>query len=228
MQQSLFAIAQPEATTSSNQLHDEVLNQPLKTAVFVVLDLETTGLTPKKNAITELTAIKYQNGQDMGMLSTLVYPTEPIPANLTEITGITNDMVKEAPSVLTVLTDFMAFVGPNPIIVGHNVAFDWGFLTEKLAQNGMGSMADKLQLSQALCTRMLALKAIPGLPNYQGVTVATACGIHNPNPHRAEADVRMSAGILFSLIERLTSKGTLAANATVEDLLAYQGELKTR
>jgi DNA polymerase III epsilon subunit family exonuclease len=227
MQQSLFAMAQPQSTDATTPESD-VLAQPLGSATFIVLDLETTGLTPKKNAITELTAIKYQNGQDLGMFSTLVHPTEPIPANLTDITGITNDMVKDAPSVLTVLTDFMAFVGPNPLIVGHNVAFDWGFLTEKLAQNGMGSMADKLKLTQALCTRMLALKAIPGLPNYQGMTVATACGVKNPNPHRAEADVRMSAGILFNLIERLTANATLGPKATVADLLAYQGELKTR
>jgi DNA polymerase III epsilon subunit-like protein len=70
---------------------------------------------------------------------------------------------------------------------------------------------------------VLAVKTLPGLPSYEGIVVATTCEVYNPNPHRAESDVRMSAGILFELIKRLRAQGQ--PMSTVQDLLAWQGVL---
>lgn len=224
MQQSLFASAiatasEPESAGSAWE------KTPLSQAVFTVIDLETTGLNAKRNAITEVTAIQFQNGKEVKKFSTLVKPTEPIPPECIAITGITNEMVQDAPPLISVLTDLCGFVGPSPVIVGHNVPFDIKFIQEKLSQSGLAGFGDRFALDRALCTKALAVKAIPGLPSYEGIVVATACDVVNPNPHRAEADVRMSAGILFALITRLQGAQTLNPSATVQDLLDFQGSL---
>lgn len=229
MQQSLFsaAVAAPaeESKTTKNTSSNVQYNPDtaLNEAIFTVIDLETTGLNSKKNAITEVTAIQFKNGQEVGKYSTLVKPTENISEEVTQITGITNDMVKDAPALVMVLSELANFVGENPITVGHNVSFDIGFLHEKFEQEGMASFKSRFNITQAFCTKVLAQKAIPGLPSYQGVVVATACGVVNPNPHRAEADVRMSGQILTHLIGKLSHECK-----TVGDLQQYQGALKLR
>lgn len=228
MQQSLFstAVASEPADakqTSTSPTYQYQKETPLNSAVFTVIDLETTGLNAKKNAITEITAIQFKNGEEIGKYSTLVKPTESISEEVIKITGITNDMVKDAPALVMVLSELSNFVGANPIIVGHNVSFDIGFLLEKLEQESLSGFKDRFNINQAFCTKVLAQKALPGLPSYQGVVVATACGVINPNPHRAEADVRMSGQILTHLISKLSNECK-----TVGDLHTYQGELKLR
>jgi DNA polymerase III epsilon subunit family exonuclease len=226
MQQSLFSLFQP--TTSADTPATANLpvlpgERPLEGLVFTVLDIETTGLHPKKNAITEITAIQYlwQNGHptEQRMLTTLVKPNDPISPEIQNITGITEAMVANAPDPRTVLQQFLDLIGPNPVLVGHNVAFDIGFIREKLQQYGLPHAM--VTTAHGVCTRNLARKLVPGLPGYEGVVVAHACGVINDNPHRAEADVRMAAGILFHLLGK-----PLPNVATLADLQAIQGPLK--
>jgi DNA polymerase III epsilon subunit family exonuclease len=225
MQQSLFgSLAGPTVAEEKPAL--PLSQMDLSDAVFSVLDLETTGLNAKRNAITEVTAIQFRNGVEIGKYSTLIKPTEAIPEEVELLTGISNDMVKNAPALVMALSELSAFLGPSPIIVGHNVSFDMGFLKEKISQSGLDVFAERYDLSRAFCTKVLAQKALPSLPSYEGIVVATAIGYHNPNPHRAEADVRMSAAILFSLIEKLQAEN--ATLKTVQDLLVYQGVLSER
>lgn len=224
MQQSLFGnLALSTAPTLEAVPASTLDKLNLEEAVFTVIDLETTGLNAKRNAITEVTAIQFRNGEEVGKYSTLVKPSELITEESELITGITNDMVKNAPAPVMVLSELASFVGESPIIVGHNVSFDIGFLREKLDQFGLGMFIDRFDLTRALCTKALAVKALPGLPSYEGVMVATAVGYHNPNPHRAEADVRMSHGILFELLNRL--KTDQPKIKTVQHLLDWQGAL---
>lgn len=226
MQQSLFgsfaAPSEASAETAAKSL-DRLL---LEDTVFTVLDLETTGLSAKKNGITEVTAIQFKNGIEVGKYSTLIKPTEPIPEEVELLTGISNDMVKNAPALVMVLSELSGFIGESPIIVGHNVSFDMGFLREKVSQNGLDVFLQRYDLSRAFCTKVLAQRALPSLPSYEGIMVATAIGYHNDNPHRAEADVRMSAAILFELIKRLQADN--ASLKTAQDLLNYQGVLSER
>ncbi len=217
MQQSLFAMAVPEPVTEKVE---SVTDKKLTEVVFTVIDTETTGLSAKKNSLTEVTAIQYKNGEEVAKFSTLVKPTEVIPPEVEALTGISNEMVQQAPPLITVLGDLCAFVGPNPVIVGHNVGFDIRFIQEKLEQAGLSAQASRFDITRAFCTKALAVKLFPGLPSYEGIVVATHCGIHNPNPHRAESDVRMSAGILFHIIDRLKEQAQ-----TVQALLDYQGPL---
>lgn len=225
MQQSLFgSFAAPSAAPESTSKPLKQL--PLEEAIFAVLDLETTGLNAKRNSITEVTAILFKNGVEIDKYSTLIKPNEAIPEEVELLTGITNDMVKQAPALVMVLSELSGFLGEAPLIVGHNVSFDMGFLKEKISQSGLDVFADRYDLSRAFCTKVLAQKALPSLPSYEGIVVATAVGYHNPNPHRAEADVRMSAAILFELIKKLQAQD--ANLKTVQDLLNYQGLLSER
>lgn len=221
MQQSLFGNL--ALNTVSESSPSQSLDVVLEDAVLTVIDLETTGLNAKRNAITEVTAIRYRNGEELGKYSTLVKPAEPISEEVEMLTGITNDMVRNAPALVMVLSELSAFVGEAPVIVGHNVGFDINFLQEKVSQSGLGVFAERYDLTRALCTKVLAQKVLPGLPSYEGIVVATTVGYHNPNPHRAEADVRMSAGILFELFKRLKTQEI--APRTVQDLLTWQGPL---
>lgn len=223
MQQSLFASALAVAPEEPALSATTLLETPLEDVVFTVIDTETTGLSPKKNALTEITAIQFKNGVEQGKFSTLVKPSEDIPPEVEALTGISNAMVQQAPPLISVLTDLCAFTGSTPIIVGHNVGFDIRFITEKLQQSGLSSFSHRFDLTRACCTKALAVKLLPGLPSYEGIVVATQCGVVNPNPHRAEADVRMSAGILFQLIERLKKQDPNVK--TLGDLFAFQGVL---
>ncbi len=228
MQTSLFGIAadqnaveeQDGNTVLAESAEGVALDTPLQDAIFTVIDLETTGLNSRKNAITEITAIQYRNGHEIGKYSTLVRPTETVTEESELITGISQDMVKDSPALVMVLGELCAFVGPSPIIVGHNVSFDIGFLKSKLEETGLSVYENRFTMQKSFCTKRLAQKAVPGLPSYEGIVVATTCGVSNPNPHRAEADVRMSAGILFSIIQRLNKDNTTIK--TVQDLLTYQ------
>jgi len=226
MQHSLFGNLALTLDDSPAGAGTDWLSKPLEEAVFTVIDLETTGLNAKRSSITEVTAIQFRNGEQVGIYSTLVKPTESISEEVEMLTGISNDMVKGAPAPIMVLGELAAFVGESPVVVGHNVSFDIGFLREKLTQAGLDVFLNRFELPRAMCTKVLAQKALPGLPSYEGIMVATAVGYHNPNPHRAEADVRMSAGILFELIKRLQEQQPKLK--TVQQLLDWQGPLSER
>ncbi len=218
MQQSLFGSAVQTTGPQENTSLETLVNN----VVFTVIDLETTGLNAAKNSITEITAIKFINGDEQDKYSTLVKPMEAIPQEVEAITGISNDMVAHAPALIMALTELCNFVGDSPIIVGHNVAFDLRFLREKLRQSGLSSFMDRFKPETSVCSKVLAQKTLPGLHSYEGVVVANHCGVYNPNPHRAEYDVRMSAGILFVLLKRLRESSDIT---TLNDLIQYQGEL---
>jgi DNA polymerase III epsilon subunit-like protein len=226
-QASLFSVLQPAVDpTDTGAPWQET---PFEEAEFLVLDLETTGLSAKRNSITEITAIKFKastagEGVALAMFSTLVRPAEPIPPEVEDLTGISNDMVRQAPPLIMVLNDLLQFMGSNPIVVGHNVSFDIEFLREKCESTGLLNGSSLITLERAFCTRRLAQKLLPGLPSYQGIVVATQCGYHNDNPHRAEADVRMAAAILFSLAEKARQQGH--SLKTLGDLQQVQGVLR--
>jgi DNA polymerase III epsilon subunit family exonuclease len=225
IQTSLFSIGLHEDETTEHSV-DSVLQQPFDSAVMTVIDLETTGLSAKKNSITEVTAIQYVNGEEIAKFSTLVQPNDAITPEVEHLTGITAEMVSGAPPLMMVMNDLLKFMGQNPIIVGHNVTFDLGFLKAKCDECGFFGMETRIAVETSLCTRVLATKILPGLPSYEGIVVATQCGYYNPNPHRAEADVRMAAAILFELVKKGRANGQ--AFETVGDLLRFQGQLQLR
>ena len=119
----------------------------------MVVDVETTGFNPKWNELLEIGAVKIVNGVVTETFTRLVRPKRPIPYKIQQLTGITDEMVKDAATPAEVLAEFMTFMG-DAVFVAHNAQFDYGFLREKLNKHLQVEfkppVADTLALSRAL------------------------------------------------------------------------------
>ena len=179
----------------------EVPDPDLADVPFVALDLETTGARAGVSKITEIGAVRIEGFREVGHFSTLVNPLRPIPPIITQITGITQDMVAEAPRIEAVMPDLLEFL-EGAVVVAHNAAFDVGFLNYELQRlNGrkLGEGAiDTLPLARALA---------PGLPNYRLHTVADALGAPVAACHRALADAQAAGHVFVTLAGRLQEQG---------------------
>lgn len=120
---------------------------------YTVLDLETTGLDPTYDEIIEIAAIKYQYGEKVSEFNTLIKPENEIDEYISQLTGITNEMVKDAPEIKKVLPDLMKFLGDS-VIVAHNANFDINFLYDnyKLCFNECfkNDFIDSMRISRRL------------------------------------------------------------------------------
>jgi len=102
---------------------------------FVALDIETTGLSPEYNEIINIGAIRFRNNKPVDQIDILIKPDRSIPPFITNLTGITNGMVKSAPQIAEVLPNVLEFLG-NDTVVGHNVRFDINFINNALTKYG--------------------------------------------------------------------------------------------
>lgn len=149
---------------------------------YVVLDFETTGLSPSKDEIIEMAAIRVVNSKVTDTFSQLVKPSKEIPYKVSDITGITNDMLRDAPSINRVLPHFLEFIG-NDVLVGHNIIdFDSQFLAIACIRFGLALN------NRIVDTLLLAKNAIPSLKNHKLNTVCDFYKIKNKNAHRALSD----------------------------------------
>lgn len=149
---------------------------------YVVLDLETTGLSPRADSITEFAAVVVENGKITREFSRLVKPRKPIPDDVAELTGITNDMVSAAPSINIILPQFLDFIGDN-ILIGYNIGFDSKFIShacQRFRLRYTNKIIDVLPMAR---------KALPDLPNHKLKTVCQNLHITNAHAHRALSDV---------------------------------------
>lgn len=186
------------------------LSTPLFDVTFCVLDLETTGATPKDCEITEIGAVKYRGGELLGSFQILVDPGLPIPPSITILTGITEAMVMDAPRIDTALPSFLEFIG-DAVIVGHNVRFDLSFLNSAAIRLGYGKLENKSVDTAALARRLVRSE----VRNLRlGTLAAHFRSPVKPN-HRALEDARATAHVLHSLLERVGSLGV----TNLDDLL---------
>ena len=126
---------------------------------YVVFDLETTGLDPKNNEIIEIGALKYHNDTLVQELDILVKPKVSIPSNITLLTGITDEMVKNSPSIEEALPIFLDFLS-DLTLIAHNSSFDIGFIESKITELNLKEIAN-----QNIDTVYLARKYIKETPN---------------------------------------------------------------
>ena len=173
----------------------------LADVAFVVVDLETTGARPGTSKITEIGAVRIEGLRQVGSFETLVNPQRPIPSKIVEITGITPRMVLGAPRIEQVMPHFLDFAR-DAVVVGHNVAFDLGFLNYELARLRGTRLGDG-----AIDTVKLSRCMAPGLPNHRLATVAQALGSGVTVFHRALPDAQATADIFLVLIGRLQEMG---------------------
>ncbi len=167
---------------------------------FVVFDLETTGTSPQNCAITEIGAVKYKGGEIYDEFLTFVNPEMPIPEKIVELTGITNEMVKDAPKIADVFDKFIEFCG-DAVLVAHNASFDVSFVraaAERLQKTVRLTYVDTVAVSRFVNT---------DLSKHTLDSVAKYFGLGDFNHHRASDDARMLAMIFDRMVGKLSGEG---------------------
>jgi DNA polymerase III subunit epsilon len=181
--------------------HWETPDPDLADVPFVALDLETTGARAGISKITEIGAVRIEGFREVKHFTTLVNPLRPIPPMITRITGITQDMVADAPRIEDVIPELLEFI-QGAVIVAHNASFDVGFLNYELRRLHGRKLGDG-----AIDTLPLARALAPGLPNYRLQTVAEAMGAPVTACHRALADAQAAGHVFVTLAGRLQELG---------------------
>lgn len=156
---------------------------------YTVLDIETTGLDPCFDEIIEISALRVRSADVTDTFSSLVKPSEPVSDFITELTGITNEMLDDAPPIYDVLPRFIRFVGDD-IVVGHNVNFDINFLYDQSACLGLPPFGNDF-----LDTMRLSRKLFPELKNHKLDTLAQFFEVPRSISHRATADCEATNSI---------------------------------
>lgn len=159
---------------------------------FVALDLETTGTNPARDHIIEIGMVKIENGKMTGEYNKLVYPGVNLSANITELTGITDDMLEGTPMIKDIIDEVMEFIGDYPLL-GHNVIFDFAFL-KKAAVN-----SDYTFEKKAIDTLKLARRLMPEDIKKNLGALCKHFGIDTGNEHRALDDARSALALYFIL-----------------------------
>lgn len=168
---------------------------------FTAIDIETTGLGPEKEKIIEIGAVKYVDGVQTEVFSTLIHPqTAGIPARITELTGITDDMVKDAPNEAEAMGSLLRFLDGEAVLLGHNVSFDYSFL--KVAATRLGVTFEY----RGLDTLAIARACHPELPKKTLAAMCEAYEITNEHAHRAYEDAHTAARLYFAMEERFGEK----------------------
>lgn len=193
------------------------LGTSLAEVTFVVVDLETTGGSPRDCGITEIGAVKVRGGEQLGELQTFVNPGEPIPAFIQSLTGITDAMVADAPRTGAAVTAFLEFA-KGAVLVAHNAGFDIGFLKAACAAHDLRwpspAVLDTVRLARQVVSR-------DEVPNHKLGTLAHHFGAVTTPDHRALHDAKATVDVLHGLIARLGSVGV----DTLEELSSYSSRV---
>lgn len=171
---------------------------------FIVFDLETTGLSAVSERITEIGAVRYRGGEIVDNFNTFVNPRMPIPPKITELTHITDEMVKDAPDEDEAVRAFLAYAGENPVFIAHNANFDIGFM--RAACGRCGIPFDPVYIDTVPLARALH----PTLKNHKLDTVGEYLEIPPFEHHRACDDALALAQIVQKEFELLAKEYQVA------------------
>ncbi|MBE6544077.1 MAG: PolC-type DNA polymerase III [Ruminococcaceae bacterium] len=175
-------------------------NFDFKNDEFIVFDIETTGLTVLSSAITEIGAVKVKNGEVIEVFNTFADPECHIPEHITELTGITDEMVKGAPSQIEAVKSFLEFAGDR-MLIAHNAGFDVGFIRSVCEKNKIpfkNSYLDTVALSKYVN---------PELKKHKLDSLAEYFDLGEFNHHRASDDAEMLTAIFFEMVKKLADEG---------------------
>lgn len=167
---------------------------------FIVFDTETTGLSPVYNKLTEIGAVRVKDGEVLEVFNTFVNPEVHIPENITELTGISDDMVADAPKTKEAVESFLAFIGDRTL-VAHNATFDMGFIRK--AADDYGLKFDNAYIDTVSMSRFVN----PDLKKHKLDIIAEYYGLGDFNHHRASDDAEMCAAIFYRMIDKLRGEG---------------------
>ena len=167
----------------------------------IVLDFETTGMSPDQgDRAIEVGAVKLQGGEIIDRFQGLMNPGIRVSSFIEGLTGISNDMLVEAPSCEVVMHEFADFIDGFDL-VAHNASFDRRFLDAELAGIGRG------YTGEFACSMLAARRVYPAAPNHKlGTLVEYKCIANNGTFHRALADAEMTAGLWLGMLEDITAR----------------------
>jgi DNA polymerase-3 subunit epsilon len=161
--------------------------------MYAIIDVETTGGSARFERITEIAIVRHDGERVVDSFSTLINPERPIPWNITQITGITDDMVVDAPHFYEVAKKIVEMT-EDAIFVAHNVSFDYNFVREEFLR--LGYTFTRKQL----CTVRLSRKTFPGLPSYSLSNLKKHFGIHADRSHRALDDTLATVQVFENIL----------------------------
>ncbi|MDQ4054719.1 MAG: DEDD exonuclease domain-containing protein [Actinomycetota bacterium] len=210
----------PTTSRWESQRSFDELGRPLRDITFCVVDLETTGGSPTAGSmVTEIGAVKVRGGEVLGEFQTLVNPRTEIPAFIAVLTGISNSMVADSPSIDSALPAFLEFAA-GTVLVAHNAPFDVGFLRHfcELQERPWPTfeVVDTAKLARRVVTRDDA-------PNCKLSSLARAFRSTTTPNHRALSDARATVDVLHGLMERLGGLGV----HTLEELQTFSSRVTT-
>ena len=186
--------------------------QPLN-GEFIVFDIETTGLSVLQERITEIGAVRMVGGEIKDTFSTFVDPEKHIPEKITELTGITDEMVKGAPSEHDAVKAFLEFCGENAIVVAHNAGFDTSFIKAAAEKNGLRydlTHIDTLAISRGM---------FPQLAKHKLDNIAKHLKLGDFNHHRACDDAMMLAKIFQVMLGKLSEEYKITDTSQISTAL---------
>ena len=189
---------------------------------FIVFDIETTGFNAQDDRITEIGAVRVKSGKILDSFDTFANPEMPIPARITELTGITDEMVKDAPDEEAAVRAFLSFCGDAATLVAHNAPFDTGFIRAVCARHHIEynyTSIDTVPMSRSL---------LKGLKNYKLDTVAKYLKLEDFNHHRACDDAKILADIFVLLLEEARKAGNIESIGLLNTALSEVDPKKLR
>ena len=189
-------------TVGSDALPDTA-SVSLRDLSFTVVDIETTGWSPDEAGITEVGAVLLRGGEVVAEFASLVNPGTAVPAPITELTGISDQMLALAPPVAAVLPGLLAFA-QGSVLAAHNAPFDLGFLTAACAKAGLPWPGFEVLDTVRLARHLMAADEVP---DCKLRTLADFFRTPVQPSHRALADPRATASVLDHLLRRLDDRG---------------------
>jgi DNA polymerase III subunit epsilon len=161
--------------------------------MYAIVDIETTGTYSAANGITEISILVFDGTTIVSTFETLINPGQPIPRFIQAMTGITDEMVADAPSFSDIAEKVYSILH-DKIFIAHNVNFDYSFVNGHLRQHGFELNSKKL------CTVRLSRKILPGFPSYSLGKLCQSLGIPVNGHHRAGADTEATVKIFQLLL----------------------------
>ena len=204
----------PKVTDLGEELdrHRRLAATDLWSCSFAVVDIETTGSIPGSDGVTEIAIVGVEEGRIVRAWRSFVNPCAPIPAFITQLTGISDEMVADAPPIRELLSKIVETIGDG-VLVGHNVRFDAGFIDFELRRHGHAPLSNP-----KVDTLALARRTIVEVANYKLGTLTRELGFDVERHHRALADARATAELLVHCIKKLEDNGVFTYGALLEFL----------
>ena len=199
----IFSLGIALSPTYAEDVNNNLTALPATDATIVAFDTETTGLSPSKDRIIEIGAVKIRNGKVIATKGWLINPQQDIPSYATRIHGISNDMVADQPVFAEVYPEFKAFIGDS-VLVAHNARFDVNFVSSELNRQGL-----EYPDNQVLDSLKLFRKWYPELKSHKLGSVAGHLGVKEGKFHRAVEDTRYLARIFLKSISEQEPSPTL-------------------